>query len=193
MSLRLALVPLVLILTAATCPAQFIQPNHDAWLMRNYHFAPPPPPGQIQPVLPVVGQLKEVQMTNLNILRKANLYDDFEAALAASAQATQTAQLLGLITGQLTLQAAPQPQSQTKPSSMEQRGSPAQIYLVAVQDGTIQPASAVWADTLMLHYTTLQGGHEQIRLDRVDWKLSAELNRRLEAPTEDRPLTPLRP
>ena len=28
----------------------------------------------------------------------------------------------------------------------------------------------------MLHYLTLEGGHEQVRLDRVDWKLSNELN-----------------
>jgi hypothetical protein len=160
------------ILTAATCLAQSPEP-HDAWLMRNYRFAPPPAP-QVEPVNPVIAQLQEIQNTTLNILRKANFAGDFEAALAAAAQATATAQVIGNLTGQL------KPPQQTRPTATGQPKPEAPLYLVAEKDGTIQAATAVWTDGLMLHYMTLEGGHEQVRLDRVDWKLSTGLNRRPE-------------
>jgi hypothetical protein len=163
----------VLTLTTATCLAQS-PVSHDAWLMRNYKFVPPPAP-QAEPVNPVVAQLQEVQNTTLNILRKANFAGDFEAALAAAAQATATAQLIGNLTGQWK---PPQP---TRPTATGQQKAGAPLYLIAENDGTIQAASAVWTDSLMLHYLTPRGGHEQVRLDRIDWKLSAELNRRREA------------
>ena len=138
--------------------------------MRNYRFVPPPAPREMEPVSPVIAQLQEIQNTTLNIRRKANFAGDFEAALAAAAQATATAQIIGNLSGQL------KPPPQVRPSATEQQKPDGPLYLIADKDGSIQAASAVWTDRLMLHYLTLEGGHEQVRLDRVDWKLSTELN-----------------
>jgi hypothetical protein len=157
--------------TAALCPAQSKEPS-DAWLMQNYRFAPPPAPGEIRPVSPALGQLQEIQNTTLNILRKANLAGDYEAALAAAAQATATAQLIGTLTGDLK----PGPQTM-RPAAAEEKKAQPPNYLIAFKDDSIQEATSVWKDQLMLHYMTPQGGHEQVRLDRVDWKLSEKLNR----------------
>ena len=71
---------------------------------------------------------------------------------------------------------SPKPQPSTRPTSQD-KGTGQSNYLIAFKDETIQEATAVWKDRLMLHYTTPQGGHEQVRLDRVDWKLSEQLNR----------------
>jgi hypothetical protein len=156
---------------ASSCFAQSREPD-DSWLMQNYRFAGPPAPGEIQQLIPVVAQLQEVQNTVLSILRKADFAGDFEAALAAAAQAAANAQLIGVLTGQLRPPQppprAPQEQPQLNPAK----------YLIALQDDTIQAASAVWTDRLMLHYLSPKGAHGQVRLDRVDWKRSAELNRR---------------
>jgi hypothetical protein len=70
------------------------------------------------------------------------------------------------------------PQQMSRPASEGQTKTDEPTVLIAFKDDTIQAASAVWADRLMLHYRTRQGAHEQVRLDRVDWKLSEELNRR---------------
>src|SRR5215831_15267559 len=161
--------------TTALCLAQSqarSKEPSDAWLMQNYRFAPPPAPGEIRPVSPALGQLQEIQNTTLNILRKANLAGDYEAALAAAAQATATAQLIGTLTGDL------KPPQTMRPTAGEEKKTGPPNYLIAFKDETIQEAKAVWKDRLMLHYTTSQGGHEQVRLDLVDWTLSEKLNRR---------------
>jgi hypothetical protein len=172
---RCRLVFFVFFCTAALCLAQSragSKEPSDAWLMQNYRFAPPPAPGDIKPVSPALGQLQEIQNTTLNILRKANLAGDYEAALAAAAQATATAQLIGSLSGDLK----PPPQPARPAAGQEEKTGP-RNYLIAFTDESIQEATAVWKDRLMLHYTTPRGGHEQVRLDRVDWKLSEELNR----------------
>ena len=166
----------VLFCTAALSFAQSKEPS-DAWLMQNYRFAPPPAPGEIRPVSPALGQLQEIQNTTLNILRKANLAGDYEAALAAAAQATATAQLIGTLTGDLK----PGPQGM-RPAAVKEKKTQKPTFLIAFKDDTVQEATAVWKDKLMLHYTTPQGGHEQVRLDRVDWRLSEELTKELRSP-----------
>jgi hypothetical protein len=165
---------LVLFFTVATSFAQTKEPS-DAWLMQNYRFAPPPAPGEIRPVSPALGQLQEIQNTTLNILRKANFDGDYEAALAAASQATATAQLIGALTGEFKPPMAP---TQHPAVEQHQNSDEAPHYLIAFKDDTVVTATEVWADRLMLHYRTTQGAHEQVRLDRVDWKTSEELNRR---------------
>jgi hypothetical protein len=156
-------------LAAATCFAQSREPS-DAWLIENYRFAGPPAPGEIPQVSPTVAQLQEIQNTTLSILRKANFAGDYEAALAAAARATATAQLIGALTGQLKPpQPAPPPAKEPAPKA------PA-AYRIALEDRTIVTAPKVWSDGTVLHYLTPQGAHGQVRLDRVDWKLSAALN-----------------
>jgi len=178
LSLRLG-VPFTLgtvsMLTAVTCLAQ-IKPPSDAWLMQNYRFAKPPAPGEIKPVSPVVAQLQEIQNTMLNMLHKADFAWDFEAALATAAQATANAQLLGVITGELKPPAPAQPRG----AAMETPDREDPIYVIAFRDHTLKEATSVWRDDRMVHYVTPQGGHEQVRLDLVDWKLSTELNQRRE-------------
>ena len=56
---------------------------------------------------------------------------------------------------------------------------PSRAAEVLEKDETIQAVTAVWTDHLMAHYITRTGAHEQVRLDRMDWKRSAELNRSL--------------
>jgi hypothetical protein len=105
----------VMFVTAVTCSAQRPQPR-DSWLMQNYRFAGPPAASEIQPVTPMLAQLQEVQNTTLNILRKANLAGDYQAALAAAAQATANAQLIGAITGRLKPIPAVPPAPKEQPS-----------------------------------------------------------------------------
>lgn len=155
----------------------------DAWLMQNYRFAPAPRPGEIRPVSPSVGQLQEIQNTILNILRKADFAGDYEAALAAAAQATATAQLIGSLTGELK----PPPQM-SRPANGQEQNTERPLILIAFEDDSIQSATAVWADNLMLHYRTMQGVHEQVPLDRVNWKLSDELNRKRREVAPARPV-----
>ena len=159
----------IVLIACAVCLAQTREPS-DAWLMKNYHFAGPPKPESLQPVSPMVAQLNEIQNTVLSIMRKTNFVRDYEGALFAADQAAGYAQLIGSITGELK---PPEPGG----PDIAQAHNPAPAhYMVAFRDGTIQAATAVWADHLMVHYTTLTGGHEQVRLDRVDWKLTAQLN-----------------
>ena len=162
---------LVFGLAACACLAQSREPD-DSWLMKNYRFAGVPAPGEIPQVSPTVAQLEEIQNTVLSILRKADFASDFEAALAAAAQATANAQLMGAVTGQLK---PPQPPA---PGPRDQNPPGPAKYLIALRDRSIEAASAVWMDRLMLHYLTPGGAHVQVRLDQVDWQRSAELSRR---------------
>ena len=167
----------VFLFSSIICTAQSREPR-DAWLMQNFRFAKPPVPGEVHQVSPTVSQLQEIHNTTLSILRKANFAGDFEAALAAAAQAVANARLLESVTGEPDAQPTGElkRQKQIKSAVAEERKTEPPIYLIAFTDKTIQAATAVWTDRLMLHYITRQGGHEQVRLDRVDWKSSAELN-----------------
>src|SRR5208282_2360545 len=107
----------------------------------------------------------------LAILRKANFAGDFEAALAAAQQAVSNAQLIGAIQQRLHGPIA-------RKTSADEAQPKAAVYLIALRDQTIQAATAYWADATMLHFITLEGAHEQIRLDLIDRKLSSELNLR---------------
>jgi hypothetical protein len=144
---------------ALTAAAGFAQ-SRDSWLMQNYRFTGPPRPGTAPPPTSAVNQLKEIQNATLSIMRKADFWGDWEAALAAAAQATATAQLIGALTGELR---PPQPPQPVRPNP-----APAS-YLIALRDGSVHPATAVWTDHFMLHYTTPEGVHEQVRPDLVDW------------------------
>jgi len=139
--------------------------------MQNYRFTGPPAPGELRPTDPVVAELQEIQNTTLAILRKANFAGDFEAALAAAAQATANAQLRGTINQRL--QAPQEHKTSAEPAPAKPR-----IYLIALKDGAIQAATSYWEDARMLHYIALEGSHEQVRLDLVDKRVSSELNRR---------------
>src|SRR5258705_9505609 len=90
-----------LLLAGGVCRGQ----SSDNWLMQNYRFAGPPAPGEIRPTDPVISELQEIQNTTMAILRKANFAGDYEAALAAAAQAMANAQLRGTINQRL--QASP--------------------------------------------------------------------------------------
>src|SRR6266481_4716648 len=97
MFLRYTLTCSFLVLAGGVCRGQ----SSDNWLMQNYHFAGPPAPGEIRPTDPVVSELQDIQNTTMAILRKANFAGDYEAALAAAAQATANAQLRGTINQRL--------------------------------------------------------------------------------------------
>src|SRR5262252_3089461 len=143
MPARYAVVPAFLALTAGFCFAQSNRPR-DYWLMQNYRFAGPPPAGERGTVDPALGQLQEIQNTTLAILRKANFAGDYEAALAAAAQAVANAQLIGAI---VERQQAPIP---GKTSSNGAALKPA-VYLIAMRDDTIQAATSYWTEANMLH------------------------------------------
>ena len=169
MSVRYALLCAVLVLNAGVARPQSAD-HGESCFTENYHFTGHPAPGEIRPVDPVVAELREIQNTTLAILRKANFAGDYEAALAAAAQAVANAQLIG------TLEARPRPPQTSKPASGEAPERPA-IFLIALKDESVQAASSYWTDERMLHYITLKGAHEQVRLDLVDRRLSSELNR----------------
>ncbi len=170
MFLRYAAVCSVLVLTTGVSPAQSSKYG-DNWLMQNYRFAGPPAPSELRPTDPVVSELQEIQNTILAILRKANFAGDFEAALAAAAQATANAQLRGTINQRL--QSPQEHKTLAEPAPSKPR-----VYLIALKDGGIQVATSHWEDSRMLHYITPEGSHEQVRLDLVDRRVSTELNRR---------------
>jgi hypothetical protein len=168
-------------LTASVCSAQSREPD-DSWLMQNYRFAGPPAPAEVQQPGTVLEQLEEIQNTLLDILRKADSAWNFEAALAAAEQAAANAQLIGVISGQLAPPQpppprTPPPQQPPQPPPHDPQLDPAK-YVIAFRDHTVEPASAMWTDQLMLHYITPKGAHAQVRRDLVDWKRTAELNRR---------------
>jgi hypothetical protein len=167
---RLVVVCAVFAFVSGVGRAQSSDPQ-ESWLMQNYRFTGPPPPGEIRPTDPV-SDLKEIQDTLLSILRKANFAGDYDAALAAAAQAAANAQLLGAMAQHR--QPAPRP----NPTATPEVKPDAPIYLIAFKDRTIEAASSYWVDRAMLHCITLQGAHEQVRLDLVDRQASNELNRR---------------
>lgn len=172
MSPRTFSVCAVLVVTAGISQAQ--SPNrHDSWLMQNYRFTGPPRAGATPTPDPVVAQLQEIQNTTMAILRKANFDGDYEAALAAASQAVANAQLIGAITEHQRSSQV----NKTSATSTEDSPQPS-IYLIALQDRTIQAATSFWTDGKMLHCITLDGAHEQIRLDLIDRRLSSELNQR---------------
>jgi hypothetical protein len=170
MSLRHAVPCAALVLTAGICSAQSSEPR-DAWLMQNYRFAGPPPPGSIRPTDPVISQLQEIQNTTLAILRKANFAGDYEAALAAASQAVANAQLIGALTQQRQT-------AQTEKTLTAEPAPKSAVYLIALRDRSIEAATSYWTKGNMLHCITIEGAHEQIRLDLIDRKLSSELNQR---------------
>jgi hypothetical protein len=163
----LILIPLIGVSRAQSPPA------HDAWFMQNYRYAGPPPPGELKSVDPVLGELREIQSKVMTILRRAKSERDYEAALAAAAQAVANAQLIGAMTErQQAAQAA-----ELAKSATDEAQSPAQFFLIALKDRTINAVTSYWVDGRMLNYITLPGAHVMVRLDLVDIGLSRDLNR----------------
>jgi hypothetical protein len=176
--MRYAAAGMVLVSMIGVCRAQ-LPPAHDAWLMQNYRFTGPPPPGEVRPVVDPLSEINEVQSTLRLIMRRAEFDRDYEAALAAAAQATANAQLIGAIIEHRQAVQASQA-AQTGPaakSAAEEAEPPAQFFLIALKDKTINAAAAYWVDGPMLNYITQQGVHVIVRLDLVDRGLSRELNR----------------
>ena len=138
--------------------------------MQNYRFTGPPPPNESGAIDPVVSELRQIQNTVLAILRKADFAKDYEPALAAAAQATANAQLIGSLTEHQ------QPPKTGKAASSEMKSAPP-IYLIALKDKAIDAATSYWVEGFMLNYITLQGAHVMVRLDLVDHSFSRELNR----------------
>jgi hypothetical protein len=162
------LVCAVLALSGGVSRAQTPQAR-DAWLMKNYRFAGPPPPGSIRPTDPVISDLQRIQNTVLSIMRKANFAEDWETALVAAGQAAANAQLIGVITQRLE-------SANAAKSGAGEAMANAPVYAIALKDHTIESAIVYWTDQSMLHYMTPQGSHVQVRLDLVDRGLSARLN-----------------
>jgi hypothetical protein len=143
-------------------------------LKRNYRFTTPPPPSAFKPADPVLTELRAIQDSVRNIMRRAKSDDDYESALAAASLAISNAQLMGAI-------AERQQAIQSIKSATEQAQMPAQppspLFLIALKDKTINTATSYWVDGPMLNYVTLQGVHIIVRLDLVDRALSRDLNR----------------
>jgi hypothetical protein len=176
--IRYAAAGMVLIPMIGVGRAQ-LPPAHDAWLMQNYRFTGPPPPGEVRPAVDPLSEIKEVQSTVRFILRQAEFEGDYEAALVAAAQAVANAQLMGgIIEHRQAVQAAQTAQAaQAAKASPEETQPPAPYFLIAMKDKTINAAAAYWVDGPMLNYVTQQGVHVIVRLDLVDRSLSRELNR----------------
>lgn len=169
----LVLVPLIGISHAQ------LPPGHDAWLMQNYRFTGPPPPGEVRPAVDPLSEIRAVQSTVRFIMRQAEFEGDYEAALVASAQAVANAQLIGsIIEHRQAVQASQAAQAaQAAKAGTEEAQLPAPFFLIAMKDKTINAAAAYWVDGPILNYITQQGVHVIVRLDLVDRGLSRELNR----------------
>ena len=179
--IRYAAAGMVLIPLIGVCHAQ-LPPAHDAWLMQNYRFTGPPPQGEVRPAVDPLSEIREVQSTVRFIMRQAEFEWDYEAALAAAAQAVTNAQLMGaIIEHRQAVQAAQASQAaqavQAAKAYPEEAQPPAPFFLIAMKDKTINAAAAYWVDGPMLNYVTQQGVHVIVRLDLVDRSLSRELNR----------------
>ncbi len=174
--MRYAVAGVVLVPMIGVSHAQ-LPPAHDAWLMRNYHFTGPPPPGEVKPAVdPVLAEIRAIQSRVRTILHRAEFEYDYEAALAASAQAVANAQLIGAITEhQQAVQAAQA--VQVAKSATEEAQPPGPFFLIALKDKTINAAASYWVDGPMLNYVTQQGVHVIVRLDLVDRGFSRDLNR----------------
>jgi len=153
----------------------------DSWLMQNYRFTGPPPPGSVRPTDPVVSELQRIQDAVTSIMRHAKSTEDYETALAAAAQASANAQLIGAVREHLEATAAAKASADAAKTSADEAKSemPSPTYLIALQDHTVETATRLWSDGRMLHYLTRQGAHVQVRLDLVDIDLSARLNREI--------------
>ena len=163
---------LVLVLGGTISRAQSSQPR-GGWMLKNYHFTGPPAPGSIQPADPVVSELRQIQSTLMTIMRRAEFFDDYEAALAAAGQAAANAQLIGTVQERLAAATA----AKTAAGQSMSNASEA-IYSIAFKDHTVEAATAYWTDDSMLHYITPGGAHVQVRLNLVDRELSGKLNGR---------------
>jgi hypothetical protein len=177
--MRYAAAGMVLIPLIGVCHAQ-LPPAHDAWLMQNYRFTGPPPPGEVRPAVDALSEIKEVQSTVRFIMRQAEFEGNYEDALVAAAQAVANAQLMGtIIEHRQAVQAAQAAQASqaAKAAAAEEAQPPAPLFLIAMKDKTINAAAAYWVDGPMLNYVTQQGVHVIVRLDLVDRGLSRDLNR----------------
>jgi hypothetical protein len=172
---RYVVAGVILLPLVAVSRAQSTSP-HDAWLMQNYRFTGPPPPGEVKPTDPVLMELRGLQSTIRSILGRARSEGDYETALAAAAQAVANAQLMGAIIEHQQAAQAAQTAQATKSATAEAQ-SPAPFFLIALKDKTINTASSYWVDGSMLNYVTVQGVHVIVRLDLVDRGLSRDLNR----------------
>ena len=100
-----------LIVTAGISLAQS-PPPRGAWFTQNYHLTGPVGGGETQPDDPRA-ELDDIQRTVLAILRKANFEGDYEAALAASAQAAANTQMRAAMAARKqTSEARPAPAQQ---------------------------------------------------------------------------------
>jgi hypothetical protein len=179
--MRYAAAGIVLVPLIGVCHAQ-LPPAHDAWLMQNYRFTGPPPPGEARPAVDPLSEIREVQSTVRFIMRQAEFEWDYEAALAAAAQAVANAQLMGsIIEHRQAVEAARASQASQSAAvakaAVEETQPPAPLFLIAMKDKTINAAAAYWVDGPMMNYVTQQGVHVIVRLDLVDRGLSRELNR----------------
>ena len=149
----------------------------DSWLMQNYRFTGPPAPGSVKPTDPVVSELQRIQNAVLWVMHRAKSDQDYETALAAAAQATTNAQVIGAITERLEAKAMAA-EAYAAEAQFKAPPEPA-AYLIALQDHTVEIATSYWTEGKMLHYMTRQGAHVQVRLELVDRGLSTRLNREL--------------
>src|ERR1041385_7711357 len=92
---RFRYAPIVVFFAAfgTALPAQSSAP-HDAWLMQNYRFTGPPKPGTVQPADPIATELWRIQNQITWMMRRAKSDGDYEAALAAAAQASANVQVI---------------------------------------------------------------------------------------------------
>jgi hypothetical protein len=177
--MRYAAAGMVLIPMIGVCHAQ-LPPAHDAWLMQNYRFTGPPPPGELRPAVdPVLSEIRDIQSTVRFILHRAEMDQDYETALVAAGQAVANAQLMGAILDHRQAAQAAQAAQAVLPAKAppEEAQPPAPFFLIAMKDKTINAAAAYWVDGPMLNYVTQQGVHVIVRLDGVDRALSRDLNR----------------
>src|SRR5690242_5240505 len=116
--IRYAVIPIFLTLTIGISPAQ-LRPNHDGWLMQNYRFTGPPPPGERQPADPVLTELKEIQGVVRALMRRASFEDDYESAIIAAGQAVANAQLIGAVVERQQAVQAAQSAVPVKPATQE--------------------------------------------------------------------------
>src|SRR5438105_4475538 len=133
MSVRSIVSYAAVVLISGVSRAQSPDPG-EGWLMQNYRFTGTPPASELRSVDPVVAELQEIQNTTLAILRKANFAGDFEAALAAAAQATANAQLRHAISER-------QQSAQTHNTAVEEPSLNPPVYLIALTDRRIQAAT----------------------------------------------------
>jgi hypothetical protein len=177
-SIRYFAAGLILIPIIGVCHAQ-LPPAHDAWLMQNYRFTGPPPPGEVRPTVDPLREIRDVQSTVRFIMRQAEFEGDYEAALVAAAQAVANVQVMGaILEHRQAVQAAQTAQAvQAAKTSPEEAQPPGPLFLIAMKDKTINAAAAYWVDGPMLNFVTQQGVHVIVRLDLVDRSLSRDLNR----------------